>query len=169
MRLVSTCWLVTTLALVAACGKSAEKAPETPAADTATPAAQPAAPAGPQGIITVLYQTPKDTAAFEKYYLGTHIPLVSAGQQEIGFTKAELTKFVSSLDGKKPVFYRQAELYFNSLDQAKKGMGNTGVPEGEGRLQEVRYPRIDRHACGGDRRQERHALPRPGYGHLQHS
>jgi uncharacterized protein (TIGR02118 family) len=109
-----------------ACGKPAEKAAETPAADTATPAAQPAAPAGPQGIITVLYQTPKDTAAFEKYYREKHLPLVGAEQQDIGFTKAELTKFVSSLDGKKPAFYRQAELYFNSLDDAQKAQGTAG-------------------------------------------
>ena len=39
---------------------------------------------------------------------------MSRKQQEIGFTKAELTKFTSTLDGKKPTFYRQAELYFNS-------------------------------------------------------
>jgi uncharacterized protein (TIGR02118 family) len=127
MRRFEPCWLAPSLVLlVAACGKPAEKAAETPAADTATPAAQPAAPAGPQGIITVLYQTPKDTAAFEKYYNGTHLPLVNAGQQEIGFTKLEPTKFVSSLDGKKPAFYRQAELYFNSLDDAKKAMGTPG-------------------------------------------
>jgi uncharacterized protein (TIGR02118 family) len=124
MRLVPTRWVIPSLVvMLPACGKPAEKAAEMPAADTATPTAQPAAPTGPQAIVTVLYQTPKDTAAFEKYYAGTHLPIVSAGQQEIGFTKAELTKFVSALDGKKPAFYRQAELYFNSLDDAKKGMG----------------------------------------------
>jgi uncharacterized protein (TIGR02118 family) len=123
MRLVQTWYLGISLTVATACGKPAEKAAETPAADTATPTAQPVAAAGPQGIITVLYQTPKDTAAFEKYYAGTHLPLVSSGQQEIGFTRAELTKFVSTLDGKKPTFYRQAELYFNSLDDAKKAMG----------------------------------------------
>jgi uncharacterized protein (TIGR02118 family) len=124
MRLVLTRWMAPSfMLLVAGCGKPAEKAAETPAADTATPAAEPAAPAGPQGIITVIYQTPKDTAAFEKYYSGSHLPLVNAGQQEIGFTRLEATKFVSSLDGKKPAFYRQAELYFNSLEDAKKAMG----------------------------------------------
>ena len=112
-------WLLPAMALAAACGKPADKAAEAPAADT-TAAAAPA-PSGPQAIVTVLYQTPKDTAAFEKYYRDTHLPLVSAGQQEIGFTKAELTRFTSALDGKKPAFYRQAELYFNSVDDAKKG------------------------------------------------
>jgi uncharacterized protein (TIGR02118 family) len=118
-------WLIPTLALVAACSKPADKAAEAPQADTAM-AAAPAAPAGPQAIVTVIYNPPKDTAAFEKYYKETHLPLVTSKQQEIGFTKAELTRFSSTLDGKKATFYRQAELYFNSLDDAKKGMATPG-------------------------------------------
>jgi uncharacterized protein (TIGR02118 family) len=70
----------------------------------------------------VLYKWPRDTTAFEKYY-PTHLKIVGDGQQEIGFTKAELTKFTSSLDGKRPEFYRQAELYFPSAESAKAGMG----------------------------------------------
>ncbi len=108
------------LLLLVACSKPADKPADASAADT-TAAAAPA-PSGPQAVVTVLYQTPKDTAAFEKYYRETHVPLVSAGKQEIGFTTAELTRFVSALDGKKPAFYRQAELYFKSVDDAKKGM-----------------------------------------------
>jgi uncharacterized protein (TIGR02118 family) len=76
----------------------------------------------PMAIVTVIYKQPKDTAAFEKYYAETHLPLVGSNQQEIGFTKAELTKFTTSLDGKKPEFYRQAELYFPSADAARKGI-----------------------------------------------
>jgi uncharacterized protein (TIGR02118 family) len=122
MRLVPTRWVVPSLVLVvAACGKPPEKAQETPGADTAAPAAQPAAPAGPQGIITVLYQTPKDTAAFEKYYAATHLPIVSAGQPEIGFVRADLTKFVPN-DTTPPAKYRQAELCFNSMADLKKGI-----------------------------------------------
>lgn len=83
------------------------------------------APAGPQAIVTVIYNWPKDTAAFEKYYPG-HLKLVGDRQQEIGFTRAELTKFTSSLDGKKPEFYRQAELYFPSMDAARTGMATAG-------------------------------------------
>ena len=118
-------WLIPTLALVAACSKPADKPAEAPPADT-TAAAAPAAPSGPQAIVTVIYNPPKDTAAFEKYYQETHLPLVVSKQQEIGFTKAELTKFSSTLAGKRPTFYRQAELYFNSLDDAKKGMQTPG-------------------------------------------
>jgi uncharacterized protein (TIGR02118 family) len=118
-------WLIPTLALVAACSKPADKAAKAPQADTAM-AAAPAAPVGPQAIVTVIYNPPKDTAAFEKYYKETHLPLVTSKQQEIGFTKAELTRFSSTLDGKKAPFYRQAELYFNSLEDAKKGMATPG-------------------------------------------
>jgi uncharacterized protein (TIGR02118 family) len=119
-------WLVPTLALVAACGKPAEKAAEAPAGDTAAAAAPAPGPAAPQAIVTVIYRTPKNPAAFEKYYSETHLPLVASKQDEIGFTKAELTRFTSTLDGKKPTFYRQAELYFNSLDDAKRGMQTPG-------------------------------------------
>src|SRR6185437_2419972 len=117
-------WLVPALALAAACSKPADKPAEAPPADTAAAAAP--APAGPQAIVTVIYRTPKSPADFEKYYSEKHLPLVTSKQQEIGFTKAELTKFTSTLDGKKPTFYRQAELYFNSLDDARKGMQTPG-------------------------------------------
>jgi uncharacterized protein (TIGR02118 family) len=121
-RLPSWC-LVVSLALATACGKSDDKAAGAPA-DTAP--AEAAAPAGPAAIVTVIYNTPKDTAAFEKYYRDVHLPLVSANQQEIGFIRADLTRFSSNLDGSKPAYYRQAELYFPSLDDAKKGMATPG-------------------------------------------
>jgi uncharacterized protein (TIGR02118 family) len=127
MRRFAT-WLVPSLVL-AACGKPADKAAEGPP-DTAAMAAPAestaAATAGPQAIVTVIYKQPKSPAAFEKYYAEKHLPLVTSKQQEIGFTKAELTKFTSTLDGKKPTFYRQAELYFDSMDALKKGVATPG-------------------------------------------
>ena len=114
--------LISVLA-VSACSKPADKA-AAPADTTATPAAEPAPPpppAGPQAIVTVLYKWPKSPAAFEKYY-PTHLKIVGDGKAEIGFTKAELTKFTTSTDGKKPQFYRQAELYFPDTAAARKGM-----------------------------------------------
>ena len=123
MRSLPSWRLVTSLALVGACGTQ-DKAANAPV-DTTT-AAESAAPAGPAAIVTVIYNHPKDTAAFEKYYRETHLPLVSANQQEIGFTRADLTKFSRTVDGKKPAYYRQAELYFPSLDAAKKGMATPG-------------------------------------------
>ena len=123
MRCLPSWRLVTSLALTTACG-SQDKPADAPAG--AAPTAEPAAPTGPAAILTVIYNHPKDTAAFEKYYRDVHLPLVSAHQQEIGFTRADLTRFTGNLDGKKPTYYRQAELYFPSLDAARKGMATEG-------------------------------------------
>jgi uncharacterized protein (TIGR02118 family) len=114
--------LLCTFTLAAACGKVGDKGAEAPGVDTATAAA----PAAPAAIVTVIYNPPKDTAAFEKYYASTHLPLVVANQGEIGFERADLTKFNSTLDGKKPTFYRQAELYFDSMDELQKGIATPG-------------------------------------------
>jgi uncharacterized protein (TIGR02118 family) len=122
MRRLPSWRLVTSLALVAACGTQ-DRPADAPA--DAAPPAEPAA-TGPAAIVTVIYNHPKDTAAFEKYYRDVHLPLVSAHRQEVGFTRADLTKFTGTLDGKKPTYYRQAELYFPSLDAAKKGMATAG-------------------------------------------
>lgn len=59
--------------------------------------------------VTVLYGHPKDTQAFEKYYSGTHLPLVTKIQ---GILKAEYTSFLSNPDGSPAAYYRMAELYF---------------------------------------------------------
>ena len=116
-------WLLIAASIVGlACNKGGDKAADTPGADPATAAA----PAGPAAIVTVIYNTPKDPAAFEKYYAETHVPLVVANQGEIGFKRADLTKFESNLDGKKPTFYRQAELYFDSMDDLQKGVATPG-------------------------------------------
>jgi uncharacterized protein (TIGR02118 family) len=115
--------LLPAVVLAAACGKGGDKA-AMPGADTTTAAAP--ASTEPMAIVTVLYNPPKDTAAFEKYYRETHIPLVVANQKEIGFTRADLTRFSSTADGKKSPYYRQAELYFNSMDDLKKGIATPG-------------------------------------------
>jgi len=73
-------------------------------------------------LVTVIYNTPKDSSAFESYYSATHLPLVGAGQGEIGFTRADLTRFESNLDGSAPAEYRQAALCFSSMDALKKGI-----------------------------------------------
>jgi uncharacterized protein (TIGR02118 family) len=88
----------------------------------------------PGAIVTVIYKAPTDTAAFEKYYAETHVPLVVASQPEIGFTRAELTRFNSNLDGSKPARYRQAELYFPTLDAAKKGIATPAFKKVAGDL-----------------------------------
>ena len=50
-------------------------------------------------FVTVIYNNPKDAAAFESYYSATHLPLVGQGAGEIAFTRAELTKYSKNLDG----------------------------------------------------------------------
>jgi uncharacterized protein (TIGR02118 family) len=110
--------LVPVIVLAAACNTGRDRAADSPRVDSAATAAE----ATPAAIVTVLYNTPKDAAAFEKYYAETHVPLVVASQPEIGFTRAELTRFNSNLDGSKPDRYRQAELYFPSMEAAKKGI-----------------------------------------------
>jgi uncharacterized protein (TIGR02118 family) len=121
---ISSWLLCPAFALATACGKSGDRAAEAPGADTMATSAP--SVAGPAAIVTVLYNAPKDTAAFERYYAATHIPLVVANQKEIGFTRADLTRFVSTADGKKPTYYRQAELYFKSMDDLKKGTATPG-------------------------------------------
>lgn len=111
-----------TVAAILLLGLAACKPAEKPAQK---PEAAPA-PAGPEAIVTVIYNTPKDTAAFEKYYWATHVPLVQANQAEIGFVRADLTRFAKNLDGKKPSYYRQAELYFKSMADLEKGIATPG-------------------------------------------
>jgi uncharacterized protein (TIGR02118 family) len=74
-------------------------------------------------FVTVIYNNPKDPVAFESYYSTTHLPLVGQGAPEIGFTRAELTKFSKNLDGSAASVYRQAKLYFPNADALKRGTG----------------------------------------------
>ena len=71
--------------------------------------------------LVVLYNAPKDPAAFEKYYSETHLPLLAKHAKEIGFTNGVLVKFSSN-----SAFYRKAELTFASMDALKKGTSTAG-------------------------------------------
>jgi uncharacterized protein (TIGR02118 family) len=126
MRYLAT---VATALLAVACTKPAA----TPAADTtaAAPAAATAAPvaeasAAPGWVVTVLYNQPKDTAAFEKYYAEHHLPLFNSKAKEIGITKGVLVKFTGNADGTKPAHYREADLWFASEQALKAGMATEG-------------------------------------------
>jgi uncharacterized protein (TIGR02118 family) len=131
--------LVAAALSLAACGGS--KSSETAAAGGDTAAASAAAATGaaastsdapttagpaPTASVVVLYNEPKDTAAFEKYYREKHVPLVGQHATEIGFTRAVLTKFDRAADGSKPRYYREAQLWFDSEDALKKGMATAG-------------------------------------------
>ena len=76
--------------------------------------------------MTVLYNHPKDTVAFEKYYAEKHLPLFQSKAKEIGITKAILVKFISNSDGSKPAHYREADLWFASEAALKTGMATDG-------------------------------------------
>src|SRR4051812_32756968 len=126
MRLSSRAALVAVPLFLLACNRPKER-DATAALDTGTAnssgttqpgggiarasAAAPTA-AGPTAAIVVLYNYPKDTAAFEKYYSETHLPLLGKHAQEIGFARGVLEKFDRTADGKKPPYYRKAELWF---------------------------------------------------------
>jgi uncharacterized protein (TIGR02118 family) len=71
--------------------------------------------------VTVLYGHPTDPDAFEKYYGGTHMPLVGKIQ---GVDRAELTRFGPGPDGAQSEYYRMAEMYFGSPEQMQKALGS---------------------------------------------
>ncbi len=101
------------LAALTGCSKPADKPAETPTPPKAEPMA----------FVTVIYNTPKSAADFEKYYWEKHIPLVNQKAPEIGFVGAELTKFDATLDGQAPTYYRQAVLWFKSMAALEIGVG----------------------------------------------
>jgi len=107
--------ILAALAVAAACSKPALQQQS-----------QPTAPAGVQWVLIVLYNQPKDTAAFEKYYAEKHGPLVASHAQEIGFTRAEFVRFSPSADGKPAPVYRQADLRWDSKEARDKGMATAG-------------------------------------------
>jgi len=101
-----------TLALRAACSKPAPQ--------------QQQAAAGVQSGVIVLYNQPKDTAAFEKYYAEKHVPLFASHAQEIGVTRVELVKFAATIDGQRPTLYRMADLRWESRAALEKGIATPG-------------------------------------------
>ena len=74
--------------------------------------------------LVVLYTQPSDPEAFDRHYLGTHIPLVDAIP---GLQRAETAVFGPALDGGERTYHRIAELYF--ADEAAM-QAAFGSPEG---------------------------------------
>jgi len=101
-----------TLALGTACTKPAPQ--------------QQQAAAGVQSGVIVLYNQPKDTAAFEKYYAEKHVPLFASHAQEIGVTRVELVKFAATIDGQRPTLYRMADLRWESRAALERGIATPG-------------------------------------------
>src|SRR5437763_9513788 len=103
------------LVLIAGCSKPAPQQQQSAAA-----------PPGVQWTLVVLYNQPKDTAAFEKYYAEKHLPLLAAHAPEIGATRAELVRFAPSPDGKPAPIYREADLRWDSKEARDKAMSSEG-------------------------------------------
>ena len=103
------------LVLIAGCSKPAPQQQQSAVA-----------PAGVQWAVIVLYNQPKDTAAFEKYYAETHRPLFASHAQEIGVSRVELIRFSPSADGKPAPIYREADLRWESKEARDKGMATAG-------------------------------------------
>jgi uncharacterized protein (TIGR02118 family) len=74
--------------------------------------------------LLVLYKTPKDTAAFDKHYAETHIPLA---KKVPGLRKYEISQGAVSGPASTGV-YLVATLTFDSLAALQAGLGS---PEGQ--------------------------------------
>jgi uncharacterized protein (TIGR02118 family) len=72
----------------------------------------------------VLYGHPPKPEEFEKYYLGTHMPLVAAMK---GARKMEAARCLPQADGSPPEFYRVFEAWFDSPEHMATVFGS---PEG---------------------------------------
>jgi uncharacterized protein (TIGR02118 family) len=82
---------------------------------------------GTHGIkIVLLYPRPQDEEAFEKLYLGEHVPLAESKLK--GMTRMVLTKVKSSPQGRVSA-YRMKEVYFSSMDDLTKCIESDGGKE----------------------------------------
>ncbi|MET0575495.1 MAG: EthD family reductase, partial [Mesorhizobium sp.] len=71
--------------------------------------------------LIALYRTPKDPAAFERYYFSTHVPLA---QKIPGLRKYDVSNG-NALGPEGPSnFHMVATLYFDSLDAIKTALNS---------------------------------------------
>ncbi len=81
--------------------------------------------------LTVVYDNPKDPAAFEKHYKEVHVGL--AGKIP-NVTKVELAKVFPKEDGSPTPAYRTADLYFDTYDSACAAVA---TPEGQAAIKDA--------------------------------
>jgi uncharacterized protein (TIGR02118 family) len=82
---------------------------------------------GTHGVkVVIIYPRPQDEQAFEKSYLGEHVPMVESKIK--GVTRLVLTKVTGSPQGKVAA-YRIAEVYFASMDDLQKSIASDGGKE----------------------------------------
>jgi uncharacterized protein (TIGR02118 family) len=76
--------------------------------------------------LTVLYSQPDDPAAFEKYYLETHVPV--HGLKIPNVIRFEVNKAIAT-PGEQPLYYRSADLYFDDV-AALQGSMESPITQG---------------------------------------
>jgi uncharacterized protein (TIGR02118 family) len=69
--------------------------------------------------VVMIYPRPQDEQAFEKTYLGDHVPMVEHKLK--GLTRLVLTKVTGSPLGKIAA-YRMAEVYFSSMNDLQSSI-----------------------------------------------
>jgi uncharacterized protein (TIGR02118 family) len=75
--------------------------------------------------VVVMYKTPKDAAAFDKYYSEIHTPLA---KKKPGQRKLEVSKGPVATPAGPSAFHLIATLYFDNLAAVQAGFGS---PEGK--------------------------------------
>jgi uncharacterized protein (TIGR02118 family) len=70
--------------------------------------------------LVVMYKTPKDTAAFDKHYFETHVPIA---KKIPGLRKYEVSHGPVATPAGPSAYHLIATLYFDSLDAIKAGFG----------------------------------------------
>ncbi len=81
--------------------------------------------------LTVVYDNPKDPAAFEEHYTAVHMPLVA---KIPGVKRAETAKVFPKEDGTPTPAYRTADLYFEDYASACAALA---TPEGTAAAQDA--------------------------------
>jgi uncharacterized protein (TIGR02118 family) len=71
--------------------------------------------------VVVMYKTPKDTAAFDKYYSETHIPIA---KKLPGLRKYEVSRGPVATPAGPSAFHLIATLYFDSMAAIQAAFGS---------------------------------------------
>jgi len=71
--------------------------------------------------VVVMYKTPKDAAAFDKYYAETHIPFA---KKMPGLRKFEVSRGPVATPAGPSAFHLIATLYFDSMAEIKSAFGS---------------------------------------------
>jgi uncharacterized protein (TIGR02118 family) len=71
--------------------------------------------------VVVMYKTPKDSAAFDKYYAETHIPIA---KKLPGLRKYEVSRGPVATPAGPSAFHLIATLYFDSMAEIQAAFGS---------------------------------------------